>query len=437
MTPPLAGLDGDLAVDVLVIGAGIQGLYIAREVAKTYSVCVVADPAQSSATLESDGYLSAGYDGNDVNRIQPARRAAGWWRLWAESNQVPFDADPTWYVVAADESSARTRLWADAALGVTPADDLPPVFGGGSLADAAAFRTDSDLVINPATVLTELRRDIADRCLEGEVVRFGLFTDLAIDDVQVQVGEVLVPIVARYVVVAAGVGNADLLTKLSSRLSNHDRRKAAKELVDRCQAVRNQYQLCLRGNLPAVSGHFGGFQVASHATGPGDQRTWVVSPPIDDRLTTVGPANTRFDPPVDAEVVGQTVGQLLAASPELARQASQLDWAVYVSRRTQHPSLAGADTSTVAQPVPAKLEKLGLEGFLAVWPSHLAYAQFVGDSVAERVAEALGPPGEYSDSIQPAELGVSAPELVARWARPDFGWQDWTAFRQTWSITRY
>jgi hypothetical protein len=154
-------------------------------------------------------------------------------------------------------------------------------------------------------------------------------------------------------------------------------------------------------------------------------------------LTTVGATNTRFDPTVDAEVVGRIVAELLAASPELAAKAAALDWAVYVSRRTQHPSLAVADTSTVAQPVPAKLEKLGLEGFLAVWPSHLAYAQFVGDSVAERIAEALGPPADYPDSLQPSELGASAPELVARWARPDFGWQDWSDFRQAWSITRY
>ena len=45
-------LDGDLGVDVLIIGGGIQGLYIAREVAKTYSVCVVTDPKVASATLD-------------------------------------------------------------------------------------------------------------------------------------------------------------------------------------------------------------------------------------------------------------------------------------------------------------------------------------------------------------------------------------------------
>jgi len=435
MAPPPDAVDGELAVDVLVIGAGIQGLYIAREVAKTYSVCVVSDPATTSSTLESDGYLSAGYDGNDVNRIQPARRAAAWWRLWAESNQVPFEPGPTWYVVTPDELSRRTRLWTDAALAVTQSDGLPPLFAGGSLADHVAFRTETDLVVDPAVVLTELRRDIADRCLEAEVVRFGLFTDEAIDDVEIEVGGALVPVVARFVVLAAGVGNADLLTKLSSRLSDHVRRKSAKELVDASQAVRLQYQLCLRGDLPDVSGRFGHLTVTSHHVGPGDRRVWVISPPVDDARTTLGPTNTRFDPPIDGPTVAAVVEDLLAAGPGLVEQAGTLEWSVYVSRRAQHPSMATPDTSGVAQPVPAKLEKLDLEGFLAVWPSHLAYAQFVGDSVAERVAEALGPPGDYADSLQPADLGASAPELVARWNRSDFPWHDWESFRQTYAIT--
>ena len=46
---------GDLGVDVLVVGAGIQGLYIARELAETYAVCVVSDPAVATSTLESAG----------------------------------------------------------------------------------------------------------------------------------------------------------------------------------------------------------------------------------------------------------------------------------------------------------------------------------------------------------------------------------------------
>ena len=428
-------LDGDLGVDVLIIGGGIQGLYIAREVAKTYSVCIVADPSVPAATLESAGYLSAGYEGNDANRIQPARRAAGWWRLWAESNRVPFADELPYYVVPAGEVSSRTRLWTDANLATTPVDDLPEVFADGSLDVDTAFQVETDLVIDPATILAQLRAGLEDRCIEGEILRFGLVSDDAIDHVQVQVGDQVVPIVPRFVVLAAGVGNAALLSKLGSRFADQARRKASKELVESSQAVQSQYFLCVRGrDLPEVSGRFGELTIASHTLTDSGDRVWIVAPEVDDSLTTLGPDNLRFERPTDSAVVAATVDQLLGASPALAKQAADLQWSVYVARRTQHPMLAVADSSVVAQPVPAKLEKFGLECFLTVWPSHLAYAQFVGDSVAERISDALGPAQDFSDGPQPSDLGTVAPPLRARWDRVDFPWASWTTFASTHGI---
>ena len=426
MAPPL---DRDLGVDVLVIGAGIQGLYLARELSRTYSVCVVADPSIATGTLESDGYLSAGYDGNDANRAQPARRAAAWWRLWAESNGVPFDLDPAWYVIPPSELTTRTRYWGDATLSVTQTDALPPIFAGGCLDADTPFRVDTDVVINPATLLMRLRHGIEDRCLHGEVVRFGLVSDDAIDHVQVQIGDAVVPIVPRYVVLAAGVGNAELLVKLGARFGDQAKRKASKELADGCQAVRAQYELCVRGpELPVVNGRFEELLIATHALSGSGENVWVVTPPVDDARTTVGAPNLRFDLSLDRDVVAGLVQRLFAMAPTLEKQSADLRWSVYVTRRTQHPALGTPDTSTVAQPVPAKLEKFGIDAFLAVWPSHLAYAQFVGDAVAERIAEALGPPVDFSDGPQPADLGQAAPVLRARWDRDDFPWSDWSEF---------
>ena len=425
-------LDRDLGVDVLVIGGGIQGLYLARELSRSYSICVVSDPSIPTGTLESDGYLSAGYDGNDANRAQPARRAAAWWRLWAESNGVPFEVDPAWYVIPPAELVSRTRFWTDATLSATQTDALPPIFAGGCLDGDTPFRVDTDAVINPATLLMRLRHGIEDRCVQGQVVRFGLVSDDAIDHVQVQVGDDVVPIVPRFVVLTAGVGNADLLAKLGARFSDQAKRKSSKELADGCQAVRAQYELCVRGpDLPVVNGRFEELVIATHTLTGSDDRVWVVSPPVDDARTTLGQANLRFELSIDRPVVASLVQRLFAMAPALEKQSGDLRWSVYVARRTQHPVLATRDTSAVAQPVPAKLEKFGIESFLAVWPSHLAYAQFVGDAVAERIADALGPSVDFSDGPQPADLGQSVPALRSRWDRDDFPWSDWSEFARS------
>jgi hypothetical protein len=90
--------------------------------------------------------------------------------------------------------------------------------------------------------------------------------------------------------------------------------------------------------------------------------------------------------------------------------------------------------SVVAEPVPAKLEKLGLDGFLAVWPSHLAFAQFVGDAVAERVREALGPAQDFGPGLTPGAFGAPPATVPARWDGEAIGWLDWAAFSTTHGI---
>jgi hypothetical protein len=156
---------------------------------------------------------------------------------------------------------------------------------------------------------------------------------------------------------------------------------------------------------------------------------WLVSPPIDDSLTTLGPDDLRFEPSLESSAVRTTVEHLFAVSPEIERLASSVGWACYAARRTQHPMLAVKNSAKVAQPVPAKLDGFGLEGLLALWPSHLGYAMVVGDVVVERIEAELGPPGDYD--ADPASSAGSPPATArARWDRPGFEWSDWSAFAE-------
>jgi glycine/D-amino acid oxidase-like deaminating enzyme len=424
-----ADLDGDIGVDVLVIGAGIQGLYLARSLSRRYSVCVLSDPAVESETLQSPGYISAGYDGNDVTRVQPARRAAGYWRLWAESNGLAHDYSSSHFVVGADEQFSRPALWTDAQLPFSPAPEVPPIFAGGSIADDATYVIESDVVINPAAVINKLRDDLDDCFLTGSVLRFGLAADAAVDHVQVEVDDRMVPIVPRFVVLAAGVGNATLLSMIGKRFNEQARRAHGQELARSSQAVQRSYLLCVRGpGLPLISGWYGGFSIVSHPLTASDENVWLVAPPIDDGLTTLGPDDLRFEPKVDPAVVRDSLDRLFAMSPELERMAPELRWSCYAARRAQHPMLATSDSSLVAQPVPAKLDAFGLEGLLALWPSHLGYAMVLGDVVVERIEAELGGPGDFGTGVRPGDLSLPLPPARARWDRDNFPWRDWGSF---------
>jgi hypothetical protein len=422
--------DGDLDVDVLIIGGGLQALFIARALYEQYSVCVVVDPENPSETLDSPGYFSAGYTGNDVSRIQPARRAAGYWRQWAESNEVPHYDAPVYYVMPPDEEDDRTRLWADATLRATAAASLPEIFAEGSLTHHPAYLIDSDVAMNPTHLVAKMSEGLGDRIVSARVTKFGVITDKAIDFVAIQgADERVVPITPRFVVLAANVGNGALMQRLVTGFKDRVRRKEAVEIMHGCQAVRRRTTIVARGDLPMVAGHFEGLDIAAHPIWTGSDTVWIINPPIDDSQTVLGPEEVRFQPKVEPSVVVAALDRLFAASPALRRMAPSLRWGAYVARKTEHPVMAAADTSGIGQPAPARLETLDMQGFLAVWPSHLSFAMIAGDVVAERVATALGDPVAHTTGLGVSSLGQPLPQSrVAQWERPGFEWRDWSAF---------
>lgn len=425
---------GDLGVDVLIVGAGLQALYLAGRLAERYSVCVVDDPALPVEDLDSHGVLTAGYEGNDAARIQPARRAAAYWDLWGRDHDIPRPG-PVSVVACEPDAGLRNRaLWTDATLSFTPGGALPEVFDGGAATDWFVDRIPDETVLDPGATARALLAPVAEQVVRASEVRFAMFGDDVIDTVEVDVGELTVPILARYVVLAADAANGELLGRLASRFPDPDRRRAARAALRDCQANRRQLVVAVRGDLPPVSGWLGSLRITSYrparAERP-DELVWLVSPPPDDARTTLGSEDLRFSPAVHAEEVGATVERLFSLSPEVFRRAHRLRWAAWTARRTQHPMLAVEDTSAVGQPVPARLETLGLRAFLALWPSHAAYAMILGDVAAERITEALGPSAEFSEGVRPADLrSYEGRTYIDRWDRSDQRWDDWELFAE-------
>jgi hypothetical protein len=216
---------------------------------------------------------------------------------------------------------------------------------------------------------------------------------------------------------------------IGTRVNDQTRRKDGQELARMSQAIRRSHLLCIRGReLPLISGTYDGFSIVAQPLTSSDDIVWLVAPPPDDALTTLGPDDLRFEPKVDPAVVRDTLERLFSMSPAIERLAPELRWSCYTARRAQHPMLATGDSSRVAQPVPAKLDAFGLDGMLALWPSHLGYAMVLGDVVVERIQAELGEPGDFRDSLSLADLEIEQPQLRARWDRDNFPWRDWSSF---------
>ncbi len=255
----------------------------------------------------------------------------------------------------------------------------------------------------------------------------GLVGDIAVDRVEVQVGDRLLAVAARAVVVAAGAGNASLLSTIAKRLVDRERRRAAQEQARESQAVRHTTVVVVRGGtLPRLRGRFGELTVVSHPDG--DDVVWHVTRPDHDR-TTLGPVDLRFDPRPSPRHVAEVVGALLAAAPSLVGEIDRLAWATYGTRDAIHPAVVTEGTGRAARPLPSRLETLGLEGLYALWPSYLGQSMVLGDVVAERIADALGPSTAAGIDVTRTDLPLTRrDDGRARWERDDVGWSAWDEF---------
>jgi hypothetical protein len=406
---------GDLGVDVLIFGSGLQAYYLADALHPRFSVCVVEDPSHPVEVLDDDGLFAAGYDGNDVARIQPARRAASFWRMWATDHGLDADAVPVLRTRVPETDRATTALWSDAALPFVPAGDLPEAMRGGVADQATTVRCPIDVVLSPAAVLGVFRDRVADQ---------------AIDLVELDVDGELVPVVARFVVFAADAANGELARQLTSRFGDPERRRDAKAAVRSCQANVRQSVVAVRGPLPLVAGRFGDVWVTAHPDPRGgDDVVWLASVRPDPADTTEGPDDVRFDAPVRAEAVATVTESLFALSPWLFRHAHLLQWATFGRRHTQHPMVATTDT--IGEPVPARLDNFGLDAFFALWPSHPAYAMVLGDVAAERIAAQLGTSAAFSEGRTPLDLRTGPlPPITDRWWSPRTHWLDWDDYAE-------
>ena len=437
MAPPPADLDGDLASTSWSSGPGSRGsTSLARWPRPTRCAWCPTRP-RPSGTLESDGYLSAGYDGNDVNRIQPARRAAAWWRLWAESNGVPFDPEPD-LVRGARATSCR----AAPVCGPTPRWPPPRSTScrrcsrGGSLAPGRALPDRHRRGHQPGRG--------AHRAAPGH--RRPLPRGR---------GGALRAVHRRGHRRRAGAGGRRAGAHRGP-LRGAGRRRGQRRPADQAQlpVLRPgpaQVDQGAGGRLPGRAAPVPAVRpraTCRRSAGGSARSPWPRTPARDrarrradlgglaaDRRRARprwGRPTLRFEPPIDSArcrrprrpaVRGQPgageAGAATASGRSTCRGApSTRRWPSPTPRWWPNRCRPSWRSSASRGSWPCGPR---------TWPTPSSWAT----RWPSASAEALGAPGHLCRQPPARDLGSSAPELVARWDRPDFGWQDWPTFRQT------
>lgn len=296
---------GAVAVDVVIIGGGIQGLLILDRLSAAGYACALVTEGDIGAgqTLHSHGFLNSGAGlWND----ELPRAAAALVHPDLRERGVPLRGD---WVVLPPSALPNLPSAAIAALQALPLAHLP---GGFSAVVGAGARALPDRSVCKRQVVERLLRGREERVIRGSIAGFRGRDPVSAVLVQPEGSAATVDLRTGVVVVAAGCGSKRLLRALGGASCQLERIKH-----------RLVHMLCLRapsGALPATSVIALSLGLLLAAHDDGQDVTWYVSP-----LAIGGPSSD--DVPNDAAgrvypaVLARTSIALLSLYPTLPETA--------------------------------------------------------------------------------------------------------------------
>ncbi|MEZ5367229.1 MAG: FAD-dependent oxidoreductase [Bryobacterales bacterium] len=374
-----------LQIDTLVIGGGVQGLWILNDlIRRNYRACLITSgPLGSGQTLQSHVFLHRGHLYENRHLVERITEAQPAWRdLIREADIEKPTRKPVW-ILPSDASQRYLESWRACGLQYNAAD-LPDIFRGGDFANGPAcraFETEETWLNGEALIKALSARAlpaIRTGCVERIDIRNG-----GVKSVEVTLADgVPVTLRPRFVVLAAGVGNQQLLSSAVSfgNRRQDDRLRAASA---RLQRLRASQMVVVRGrNLPSLgciapSKLF----VVSHRDGP--DTVWLNSYQIDDVASS---PNLNAMPPVDPRRLRMNLDVLLSAVPQLKEM--EVRYGVYTGLKSER----NVDQRWV--PDEEYVEHLGSPSLnlRVVWPSKLTLAPLASQRVIEAVRDRIPRP---------------------------------------------
>ncbi len=381
-----------LECDVLVVGGGVQGLWLANDLTRRgFSVTLLTDRALGfGQTLHSHLLLHRGYLYSDLELIKQIRESERMFRFFVDEHMAEPPNRVTMYVMNRAEELRRRQTWAAADLRWAPCK-LPAVFAGGEAGHATAMAT-GEMWLDGEELMAALAAPVAGRLVRAAGARF-----------EPQSGAVVatsngieLAFAADYVVLAAGAGNAALA---HAALRGGSGRGAPVPQ----QLRRSQMMVVRNAELPDIAFVHPELSLFSVAKRWDGEVVWLVSFGSDETYEG-DPAGD--DPPVDRARLGAGVNALARVVPSLG--SSEVEWGWYTGLKSElrQRDRPGALPSGLA------VETVEEGRILAVWPTKLTLAPLA----ATRVAEVLQEWGAEPRRGQP-DLG--------EYERPEPGREKW------------
>jgi glycine/D-amino acid oxidase-like deaminating enzyme len=430
-----------LQPDVLIIGGGVQGLWLLNELHREgYQAILLERRALGDGqTCHSHVYLHQGHLYRDVGLAERLRDVTQQWKDWLESRGSPrLGVGPSYFGFANPaDAQQKEALWDDARLKLdyVPGPERPPLaLEGGAVRE---FLTSREVCLDGEWLVEELRRDV-----EPLIGRIDSVRAIRVDTADVAGGSVsggrvqevqavlpdgagLAVFRPSALILAAGTGNQPLLIQATS---GHPLLFGR---VNQAQQVRLAFMLVVKGRrdeLPPLTGVFpdlGGLFLVSRASGQTGDVVWLVSDNRSQLLTLVEDW-IEYDAQWWLRVVLSNLSRLAPPLFGTTALRQRFQWGIYYAPKAEVRSGG-------AIPHEERIEQFGIANLWALWPTKLTLAPKVAVEVMRKLRKALGDPAG-SPEPPPAWKAICQPVATApeRWKKTPL--MPWDGFRRLYDL---
>ncbi|MFA0812372.1 FAD-dependent oxidoreductase [Microbulbifer epialgicus] len=406
-------------IDVLILGGGIQGVTLMRELIPEYSVILVDDDLSNAESLHFHGYFSSGWNAANPRAAEIYRIAAQRWHQDLANMRVNSRTTDFHAALPLEFLSSIEGNWRGAGI---PFEEvpLPQPFDAGGLPSHRSFRFADDIVFDGAEAYRSVADPLRQQIYRGRVASFQC-GDSVIERTTLDVNGQACEIVPELVISACGAGNTTVLEQLGVDAA----------LVQNTQLVRPLHMLLARGmEVPPVSAFLMDLIVMYHPLETGEG-LWILTLNPETPKIRAGIVDVRIPPEIEKDLVCASFDRLSSVMGDFERWAEDCDWSVYAGWKTDAPGPEGPPLIQLDYPTPYHLEDFGWQNFLAVWPNHWGLAvdaaNDTGKWVRARLKSKHPQPGGESDLFPHAGKGHM---LQNKWQSEDLSWQPWEDFAQ-------
>lgn len=409
-----------MAVDAVVVGGGIQGLLVLRELRKRNYNAILLEKGDlgGAQTCSSHMFLHQGYlFDDDLDLAIRLRDARPSWNRLITDLRLPCHARTAVYGFTNETAAeAKTAFWRHPRL-CLPSHEIPrpELFEGGPI--TRTFRS-PEISLDGQRTIASLAMDLKDRITRIRAIEsLSLLPgSRSIGQVQVVLNEQCrVSFLPKFVFLTAGAANWKLLRDNLPVPPRHDDR------TFRHQVNRKAHMMVIRGPkklLPLLCGSF----ACKHplfigSRDLGDEAVWLVS----DHRSLPIEAESDAEKYDEAWWAPQVIRALQRLAPVAFRSCSRFQWGIYSAIKAEPMSDASDKRLNY-------IADFGFQNLLAIWPTKLTLAPTSACDAVHIVEKSLVA-CRQSEADSRAWRQLRQPVRVAKETWQNTGLLSWDAFR--------